>query len=71
MGLYGVGFVRADYPGNRTGDHTSNIFFAACGSSIASDQLNSPVEVMDFAPTVLNLYNLQVPADMQGKIIHH
>jgi bisphosphoglycerate-independent phosphoglycerate mutase (AlkP superfamily) len=26
---------------------------------------------MDFAPTVLNLFGLPVPADMQGKVINH
>ncbi len=35
------------------------------GKKLADTQL------MDFAPTVLNLYNLRVPADMQGKIILH
>lgn len=28
-------------------------------------------QLMDFAPTVLNLFGLPVPADMQGHIIHH
>lgn len=28
-------------------------------------------QLMDFAPTVLNLFGLPVPADMQGKIINH
>jgi predicted AlkP superfamily phosphohydrolase/phosphomutase len=28
-------------------------------------------QLMDFAPTVLNLFGLPVPADMQGKVINH
>src|SRR5690606_5162996 len=28
-------------------------------------------QLMDFAPTVLNLFGLPVPADMQGKVIEH
>jgi predicted AlkP superfamily phosphohydrolase/phosphomutase len=28
-------------------------------------------QLMDFAPTVLNLLGVPVPADMQGKIIQH
>ena len=55
MGLDGVGFVRADYPGNRTGDHTSNIFCAAGGPGIAPGHFNAPLEVMDFAPTVATI----------------
>jgi predicted AlkP superfamily phosphohydrolase/phosphomutase len=48
--------------------HTSNIFFAACGASIASDQLNAPVEVMDFAPTVADILAVD-PADWDGTTI--
>jgi predicted AlkP superfamily phosphohydrolase/phosphomutase len=28
-----------------------------------------PTQLMDFAPTVLDIFGLPVPADMQGKII--
>lgn len=68
MGLDGVGFVRGDYSGNRTGDHTPNIFFAAHGPCIAPVQLNAPVQVTDFAPTVAALLGVE-PADWDGAII--
>ena len=68
MGLDGGGFVRSDYPGMRTGDHTSNIFFAAHGPGIAPGQLNAPVEVVDFAPTVAAILGVD-PADWDGTTI--
>ena len=68
MGLYGVGFVRADYPGNRTGDHTSNIFCAARGPGIAPGHFNAPLEVMDFAPTVATILGVDL-ADWDGTTI--
>jgi predicted AlkP superfamily phosphohydrolase/phosphomutase len=68
IGLDGVGFVRANYSGNRTGDHTSNIFLAARGPSITPGQLNAPVEVMDFAPTVAAILGVD-PADWDGTTI--
>jgi len=51
----GVGPVRANYSGNRTGDHTSNIFCAAHGPGIVAGQLNARPEVVDFAPTMATL----------------
>ena len=30
-----------------------------------------PAQLMDFAPTVLRLFDLPVPADMQGQVINH
>jgi predicted AlkP superfamily phosphohydrolase/phosphomutase len=68
MGLDGVGSVRADYPGNRTGDHTSNIFFAAIGPGIAPGQLTSTAGVMDFAPTIAAILGVD-PADWDGSTI--
>ena len=68
MGLDGVGFVRADYPGSRTGDHTSNIFCAARGPGIAPGHFNAPLEVMDFASTVATILGVD-PADWDGTTI--
>ena len=68
MGLDDIGFVRSDYPGNRTGDHSSHIFFAAQGPGIVPGQMNAPVEVTDFAPTMAAILGVD-PADWDGTAI--
>lgn len=40
----------------------------AAEKSLGGHQL-SPAQLMDFAPTILDLFGLEVPYDMQGKII--
>jgi predicted AlkP superfamily phosphohydrolase/phosphomutase len=65
MGSGEIGFVRAEYPGNRTGDHSSNIFFAARGPGISPGQLDAPIEVTDFAPTLAAMLGVE-SADWDG-----
>jgi predicted AlkP superfamily phosphohydrolase/phosphomutase len=65
MGLDGIGFVRSDYPGNRSGDHSPHIFFAAQGLGIVPGQMHAPVEVTDFAPTIAAILGVN-PADWDG-----
>ena len=68
MALDGVGSDRASYPGNRTGDHTSNIFFAAHGPGIPPGQLHSRIDVVDFAPSIAAILGVH-PADWDGTAI--
>jgi hypothetical protein len=41
----------------------------ATGPSIASRGPLSGMQLMDVAPTVLRLFNLDVPGDMQGNVL--
>jgi predicted AlkP superfamily phosphohydrolase/phosphomutase len=68
LGTEDIGFVRSDYPGNRSGDHSSHMFFAAQGPGIVPGQMNAPVEVTDFAPTLAAILGVD-PADWDGTAI--
>jgi predicted AlkP superfamily phosphohydrolase/phosphomutase len=53
-------------------NHAENgIFIYTPPARNLGGQRMAKAQLMDFAPTVLNLFGLPVPADMQGKIIQH
>lgn len=53
-------------------NHAENgvYIYTRLGENLGDRQL-SQTQLMDFAPTVLDLFDLPIPADMQGKIIEH
>ncbi len=63
-----TGTIQGEYRGTRTGDHKSEGLFFTFGPWIRPGQLEQPVSVMDFAPTVTSL--LGVPLhEIDGKPI--
>jgi len=56
-----IGEIRQSYPGNRTGDHTSNsILFAKC-QGIAPGILLEPTAPIDLAPTMAAILGVKLP----------
>ncbi len=53
----------------RRSDHSSQGFFAACGPSIQSRGAREDINILDLAPTFLDLLNHQAPDYMGGKVI--
>ncbi len=52
----------------RWASHRREGFFLGWGPDIATGAAETPVEMVDVAPTVLHLLGLPVPTDMQGEV---
>jgi predicted AlkP superfamily phosphohydrolase/phosphomutase len=63
-----IGLVEGENRYCRTGDHLPDGLFAAVGSGIQAGSLGRPVSIMDFAPTVSKLLQVDLP-DVDGKPI--
>jgi predicted AlkP superfamily phosphohydrolase/phosphomutase len=63
-----LGLVERRYDGHRTGDHRAAGLFLATGPGIARRRLDLPVSIMDFAPTICALLEVE-PRDMDGRPI--
>lgn len=61
-----TGEVEGFYKGFRTGDHKPDGLFFARGPGIQAGRLETPVSIMDFAPTFSDLLNVPLPA-AQGR----
>jgi predicted AlkP superfamily phosphohydrolase/phosphomutase len=44
--------------------------YSRLGENLGGKELPR-AQLMDFAPTVLDIFDLPIPADMQGKVIQH
>lgn len=55
-------------PEGRSGNHTPYGFLLACGPDIASGEV-SGADILDLAPTILNLLGQPIPEEMEGKVI--
>jgi predicted AlkP superfamily phosphohydrolase/phosphomutase len=60
-----IGRIEADYPGNRTGDHTPRGLFFACGPGISPCALSDKISVMDVGTTIMSWLG-PIPPDMDG-----
>jgi len=61
---------RCGKPGiNHYGVHRLEGTYIAIGEGIKANQRLDGVSIMDIAPTVLNLYGLPIPADMDGRLV--
>jgi len=63
-----IGLVEGENLYCRTGDHLPDGFFVAVGGGIQAGVLAHPVSIMDFAPTVSKLLDVDLP-DVDGKPI--
>jgi len=60
-----MGRLRARQPDGRTGDHHPECFFVIRGRGIGPGEIDHPVAVTDFAPTLCTLLGVS-PLDMEG-----
>jgi predicted AlkP superfamily phosphohydrolase/phosphomutase len=52
-----------------TGDHRQEGVFFISGFHVRRSQLNRSVEIVDIAPTVLYLLGVEIPDDMDGRVL--
>jgi len=65
--LTGEVFERRPYSSRHTGSHRMNGIFVAAGPDIRPGAVEI-VHLCDIAPTILHLFNVPVPADMDGRV---
>ena len=74
MGSFGHGdiYTFENDTGPDDANHAENgvYIYTPTGENLGGKQLPD-TQLMDFAPTVLGLFGLPIPADMQGKVIQH
>jgi len=61
-------FVPTPSIGLRTGSHRANGVFLARGAAFQNVQLGE-ISILDIAPTILSLFDLEIPAEMDGRVI--
>ena len=54
---------------NLTGEHEINGIFLAYGLEIKKGEEIKSAEIIDIAPTVLHMFGLEIPEDMDGKLL--
>ena len=54
---------------NHSGDHRMNGIFLAYGPDIKKGVNISGVKIYDIAPTILHMFDLSIPNDMDGKVL--
>lgn len=65
----GVGTIRLDFPERRTGAHRPFGFLAASGPRIRKAPDMKTVHLLDLAPTILSLMDVNVPDDYDGRVL--
>jgi predicted AlkP superfamily phosphohydrolase/phosphomutase len=63
-----VGMVREPAVDPRTGTHYPLSFFAARGMRLAREKIDG-AHIADIAPTILNYFGIESPAQMEGQIL--
>ncbi|MBD2310848.1 alkaline phosphatase family protein [Desertifilum sp. FACHB-1129] len=63
-----IGTLEKVFPGVRTGDHKPDGLLFAYGPGIAPGQLEAPISILDFAPTIAALLEVTLPK-VDGKVI--
>ena len=54
---------------NRTGDHRLDGIFIASGPEIKKNEIISNAEIIDIAPTILYMFGIPIPRDMDGRVL--
>jgi hypothetical protein len=60
-------FIERPYSERHTGSHRMNGILAACGPHIKKGTVHA--SVYDIAPTILSLFGIPVPSDMDGAVL--
>jgi len=63
-----IGEIEAEYPGNRTGDHTPHTLYVVCGPGIEAGAKAEESSVIDVGYTLASLLGVP-PQDMDGRAI--
>ena len=50
-------------------DHSLQGIFACIGPKIRNNQNNKRFEIIDICPTILHLFNIAIPKDIDGKVL--
>jgi predicted AlkP superfamily phosphohydrolase/phosphomutase len=66
--LTGEVFERRSYSSRHTGSHRMNGIFIAAGPDIKRCKVET-IQLCDIAPTILHLFDVPVPADMDGRAL--
>jgi predicted AlkP superfamily phosphohydrolase/phosphomutase len=53
----------------KSGTHRDDGIFLACGPGIRAGETVQKARIIDLAPTILNLLDVPVPADMDGRVL--
>lgn len=64
-----LGTIECEYPERRTGAHRAGAFLAAAGPDIAEGMELPGAEIIDLAPTFLELAGVPIPNDYDGDVI--
>jgi predicted AlkP superfamily phosphohydrolase/phosphomutase len=64
-----VGTIHLDFPERRTGAHRPFGFLAASGPRIRNAPDMKTVHLLDLAPTILSLMDVNVPEHYDGRVI--
>jgi len=67
--LAAAGFIEKTSVGERNADHTMEGLFMMWGVGIKNAKADKAVHVTDIAPTALTLMGLDVPKDMDGRVL--
>jgi predicted AlkP superfamily phosphohydrolase/phosphomutase len=67
--LEGPLFERATWRAG-TGMHRFDGILIACGPNIQRGKRLPEAEIIDVAPTVLELFRIPIPSDMEGRVVH-
>jgi len=61
------GEIKCNYPGFRSGDHSTRCAFYACGPGIKPGRIDNAVSVCDFGPTIAARLGVTLPDWVDGK----
>lgn len=56
-------------PADRSGDHRINGIFLMNGNSIKINSKIKNARIIDLAPTILHMFNVPIPRDMDGRVL--
>lgn len=61
--------IFAPTPKGWTGTHKMNGVFLAYGNNVKKSNKIDNAEIIDLTPTILNMFNIQIPDDLDGKVL--
>jgi predicted AlkP superfamily phosphohydrolase/phosphomutase len=62
-------FIKDSPPSNHTGEHRMNGIFLASGPDFKSGSKIDGATLFDIAPTILHMFDVPIPNDMDGRIL--
>ena len=62
-------FIKDSPPSNHTGEHRMNGIFLASGPDFKAGSTIEGAKLFDIAPTILHMFDVPIPNDMDGRIL--